>query len=252
MGGLGNYMFQISAAYNLAINHNDKMEFKFSDCHQVHKHIKTYTENIFRKIKFTDSETFNIDNVFIENSFNYSPIEYKENLRLYGYFQSDKYFNKNSEKIKSLFSIDKKSKKIIFENYGELLKSGTCSIHVRRNDYLHLSEYHNVLDMNYYNNAIKLFGDEILFLVFSDDMNWCKENFIGENFIFINNNPDYIDLWLMSMCENNIIANSTFSWWGAFLNNNKFKKVIAPKVWFGNSNKHLIIDDLYPESWIIL
>ena len=252
MGGLGNYMFQIATTYNIALKNNDEMFFRMSDCHQVHKNIRTYTDNIFKKINFIDDNNIKIDNVFIEKEFNYSPIEYNKNLRIYGYFQSDKYFNKNSEKVKLLFGVDENSKKIIFDKYGEILKRQTCSIHVRRGDYIRLSEYHNILDIQYYTDAINLFDKQTLFLVFSDDIEWCKENFIGDNFMFIDGNLDYIDLWLMSMCDNNIIANSTFSWWGAFLNNNKSKKVIAPKVWFGNANKHLIIDDLYPESWIIL
>jgi hypothetical protein len=105
--------------------------------------------------------------------------------------------------------------------------------------------------MDYYRNAIAEFSDDTRFLVFSDDIQWCKENFKGDNFHFIEGEKDYVDLYLMSLCNNNIIANSSFSWWGAWLNNTPNKKVIAPKQWFGKA-KQLNTKDLIPETWIIL
>ena len=89
-------------------------------------------------------------------------------------------------------------------------------------------------------------------LVFSDDIKWCKDNFTEGPFIFVGGGEDYIDLHLMSKCKNNIIANSSFSWWGAWLNNNENKRVIAPKDWFGSSNSHLNTDDLIPGDWEII
>ena len=94
-----------------------------------------------------------------------------------------------------------------------------------------------------------MIGDYKNIVVFSDDIPWCKENLIFDNIIFIEGNKDYEDLWLMSLCEHNIIANSSFSWWGAWLNENKNKKVVSPLNWFGqqsNTNQ----SDIVPESWI--
>ena len=88
-------------------------------------------------------------------------------------------------------------------------------------------------------------------MVFSDDLDWCKETFLGNRFTFISGNRDYQDLFLMSMCKNNIIANSSFSWWGAWLNTNLNKKVIAPKKWFG-PQLSLSSDDIYPNTWEII
>ena len=85
----------------------------------------------------------------------------------------------------------------------------------------------------------------------SDDINWCKENLKGDNIIFIEDEPDYVDLWLMSLCEHNIITNSSFSWWGSWLNKYQDKIVIAPKVWFG-ANKNLNPKDIYCEEWILI
>jgi hypothetical protein len=90
-------------------------------------------------------------------------------------------------------------------------------------------------------------------ILFSNDIDWCKKNLIldGKELIYIENNFDYIDLWMMSLCENNIIANSSFSWWGAWLNKNNNKIVVAPKKWFGNALQHNT-KDLYPEKWIVI
>jgi 5'(3')-deoxyribonucleotidase len=90
-----------------------------------------------------------------------------------------------------------------------------------------------------------------IFLIFSDDIEWCKENFpnISDKFIFIEGNKDYEDLYIMSKCKNNIISNSTFSWWGAWLNQNENKKVVAPLKWFGSSINHNT-KDLYCDGWI--
>ena len=152
----------------------------------------------------------------------------------------------------SLFDIDEKSKKEIYEKYSEILNGETCSIHVRRGDYLGLNGHHPVCDLEYYNKSINLFDKNTKFLVFSDDIKWCQENFKGENFIFISGNRDFIDIWLMSLCQNNIIANSTFSWWGAWLNQNINKKVIAPSKWFGPLKINHNTQDLIPEAWEII
>ena len=92
---------------------------------------------------------------------------------------------------------------------------------------------------------------DITYLIFSNDIEWCKKNFIGNQFIFIEGEKDYIDLWLMSLCKNNIIANSSFSWWGAWLNTNSDKKVITPKNWFGPAINHST-QDLIPEKWFMI
>ena len=104
--------------------------------------------------------------------------------------------------------------------------------------------------MSYYHKAIDIIKPENL-LIFSDDINWCKESFkdYKNKIFYIDDNPDYIELWLMSMCKNNILANSTFSWWGAWLNNNNEKIVVAPTKWFGSAIKHEI-KDLLLEEWI--
>jgi hypothetical protein len=87
------------------------------------------------------------------------------------------------------------------------------------------------------------------FLVFSDDINWCEENLKLENSIYINDEKDYNELYLMSLCDNNIIANSSFSWWGAWLNKNDDKLVVGPTKWFGPAINHKT-SDILPDEWI--
>ena len=141
----------------------------------------------------------------------------------------------------------------------ELLKSdNTCSIHVRRGDFLKHPDHHPAQNLNYFMKATKEMPKDSVFLIFSDDIEWCKNNFpkIPNKFYFIEGNKDYEDLYIMSKCKNNIICNSTFSWWGAWLAEPKI--VIAPDLWltdnaevhqkaFGHwvETRHTV-----PESWI--
>jgi len=247
VGGLGNYLFQIATVYSLSIDNNDFCVFNNKNSVTVHKHFNTYTPNIFRNLKISE-ESFTSS--YSEPFFHFKKIPYQKNLKLNGYFQSEKYFVHNRNLILDLFSIDDDSKNYIKDKYDDILNKKTCSIHIRRGDYLNLPNHHPVCSLDYYNKAIEMM-DVDLFLIFSDDIEWCKKNFIGDKFIFIDKNTDYIDIWLMSLCDNNIIANSSFSWWGAWLNKNPDKKVIAPNKWFGTAIQHNT-NDLTPEVWIKL
>lgn len=250
LGGLGNYMFQITTAYSLALDNKDELIFNINDCLRVHEPISSYKENILRNVNFTEGP-LPIKNNYTEPFFHYQKIPYKKDIKINGYYQSEKYFINNREKILDFYSIDKDSLYLIEKKYGEILKKETCSIHIRRGDYLGLPNHHPTCNMGYYNKAMKIFPEETTYLVFSDDVEWCKEIFTGDNFIIIEDNEDYIDLWLMSLCDNNIIANSSFSWWGAWLNNNKDKRVIVPKRWFGPAINHNT-KDLIPNEWEII
>jgi hypothetical protein len=133
--------------------------------------------------------------------------------------------------------------------------SESVAIHIRRGDYINIkanSMLFEVCDVNYYNLAIKevIKGcDNPLFFIFTQDKLWARENFKGENVFFVGDNSAIDDMLLMSHCKHNIIANSTFSWWGAWLNKNPNKIIIAPKKWYkGNMNNHTI--NLLPKNWI--
>jgi hypothetical protein len=250
-GGLGNYLFQIAAAYAHSKKNEKLLTFDFSNVYVVHQNIDHYKSNIFSKLSF--SKVDKVLSNYNEPFFNYSEIpNFQGSLCLDGYFQSEKYFSFYRDEILNLFDIGVNYKKIIDKKYSELVLKNTCSIHVRRGDYLNHPDVHPTLTLNYYSQAISHFGDEVTFLVFSDDINWCKENLhlLTDKLVYIEGNTDYQDLYLMSICKNNIICNSTFSWWGAWLNQNNNKKVISPSVWFGDKLKHYNTDDLYCENWI--
>ena len=138
------------------------------------------------------------------------------------------------------------------EKYGDLLNVKTTAIHVRRGDYVRHSNHHPVQTMDYFNKGIDVVKDNTYtFLVFSDDIEWCKEHFKVDNIIYIEDEKDYIEIYLMSLCDNDIIANSSFSWWGSFLNKNPNKKVFAPSIWFGPRGPRNFVDIFQPE-WTVI
>jgi hypothetical protein len=178
----------------------------------------------------------------IDIPFNYEPIIVQDNITYNGFFQSEQYFP-DREFILNLFEpsdfINTKLQK-----YSNLFEGTTCSIHIRRGDYLKYS-LHWARDITYYEQGIALVGNVDKYLIFSDDMAWCKTQFIGDHFIFIENEKDYVELFLQSKCNHNIISSSTFSWWGAYLNNKTNCKRIGPAQWFTNN----MANDIVPESW---
>lgn len=220
--------------------------FNIKNTLSVHKNINSYLTNILRNVNI-NMDSFKLLYHYNEPSYTYSPLPKNDNILFEGYFQSEKYLNR--EKILKLYSIDNDTMNYIKKKYSKII-SNSVSIHVRRGDYIYKQDRHPVIDISYYNQAIKYFNYCDNFLIFSDDIEWCKKNFTGNKFIFIEGEADYIDLWLMSLCNHNIIANSSFSWWGAWLNQNPNKKVISPKIWFG-PNKKLDTRDLIPLDWQI-
>jgi len=257
-GGLGNYMFQIAAAYAYGLKYNKKAIFTFESSFVVHKHITTYKNNILNNVELINNKPFFDFKLFNENGFHYNEIPSIDgDVYLNGYFQTEKYFKEYSDEIRKLFSypdeLISSAKEKMADKYGiyETFES-SCSIHVRRGDYLNSPNHHPVQNMNYYMKAIKKMPKDSIFLIFSDDISWCKVNFpdVPEKFIFVEGNTDYEDLLLMSLCKNNITCNSTFSWWAAWLNNNPNKKVTIPSTWFGPAYANYNTEDLYCEGWV--
>lgn len=248
-GGLGNYLFQIAAAYGISKRDNKELIIDISDISIVHSPLELYYNNILRKISFNNVNEFN----FVHNS-HHSPITYIDipvitgNIKLDGYYQNERYFNKYRDDILELFKIDDNTKNYLSKKYSTISFENTCSIHVRRGNYVERQHFHPLQSIEYYKQSISIIGENTLFLIFSDDIEWCQSNldFI-ENKIFISGNLDYQDLYLMSMCNHNIIANSSFSWWGAWLNTHTNKKVIYPSFWFNNGPDSSQIGG---ENWI--
>lgn len=225
MGRLGNQLFQIATTIALAVKNDDDYVFptwSYENDFSLHN---CFSNNI------TNTETYR------EIGFTYSPIPYMPNLNLFGYFQSEKYFEDCQDIIQSLLT----------PTIGLGIQYNHTSIHVRRADYTNLTKEYIQLDMEYYRQAISAIGSQ-KYIVFSDDIEWCKQNFVDDKFIFSENKSPVQDLALMLSCEHNIIANSSFSWWGAYLNKNPSKIVIAPSKWFGPNLPH-DTKDLLPQQW---
>ena len=251
-GGLANNLFQIACAYAYSLKHNKELIISNQKFGISHNSLDMYKENFLKKINLVSDKNFQCFKVYNEPQFNFSEIPYIEgDVYLDGYFQSEKYFSDYENEIRNLLSYTENTN-LIKEKYKNELEKNTCSVHVRRGDYLKYPNHHPVQSINYFMKGIRQMPDDSLFLVFSDDISWCKENLpnIEDKFVFIEENKDYEDLLLMSLCKNNIISNSSFSWWGAWLNENKDKKVIAPSKWFGAANNHNNTIDLYCDKWI--
>jgi hypothetical protein len=248
-GGLGNYLFQIASAYGISKRDNKELKIDISDIAIIHSPLELYTNNILRNIQFG-----NIDNFEFIHQTHHLPITFTDipvingNIKLDGFYQNEKYFKEYRNDIFNLFKIDNTTESYLTEKYSDISFDNTCSIHVRRGNYVERQNFHPLQTIEYYKQAISIIGENTLFLIFSDDIEWCKINlnFI-ENKIFISGNLDYQDLYLMSKCNHNIIANSTFSWWGAWLNNYNNKKVIYPSHWFNNGPDS---SEIGGENWI--
>jgi hypothetical protein len=232
-GRLGNKLFVIATSIALAKSNNDECimpSWKF--------------QNIFPNVKIGNPT---VSNIYNEKQFHYVPIEYQKDMSIQGYFQSYKYFeNYKNDIVDFYFKMNVDKKLDTLWDYDNLV-----SIHIRRTDYIHSQSFHPIVPINYYRDAAHMFKG-YSFLVFSDDIQWCKNTFRGNAFHFVEGYNDYEDLYMMSKCKNNIIANSSFSWWAAYMNKNIDNKVIVPKYWFGPSYAHYNIDDLRPKEWIQL
>lgn len=250
IGGLANNMFQLSCAHAYAKRY-DKIIIIDDSVLGAHKNIENYKTNILSNINFIKSKNFSDFKVYNETTFHYAEIpQLDNNVLLSGYFQSEKYFKDYEQEIRQLFSFPIEWIQTMQNKHTSILQDEKiCSIHVRRGDYLTLPDHHPAVSLNYIMKAVRQFPEEYKFIVFSDDQEWCKKNLMGDKFIFTEPQTDVEDLWLMTQCKNNIIANSSFSWWGAWLNPNPDKKVIAPTKWFGKSYANNNTIDLIPETW---
>ncbi len=260
-GGLCNVMFKLSASISSAIDNGVEYIFSNEFIREIDKHkncggfndYRMYYGNVLRNINFIEKLPSHYRIHTEPGTFNYSPINYNkgENLLLDGYFQSEKYFINNKNYIINLFKPTDEIKKNISEKIENIENS--VSIHVRRGDYLNLPNHHPQQPLSYYSSAVDIIGKDKNYLIFSDGMDEIKSMFdFIPNKRFINLGQNYLDLYAISMCEHNIICNSTFGWWGAYLNENPNKKVIGPKNWFGPELRYLNSSDILPDSWIKL
>jgi len=282
-GGLGNQMFQYAAGRRLANKHNTnlKLDISWFDKQQApdSPSIREFELDCF-KLKPVFAKRFDLARIQMPpNNFKrrvirklFGPIEvFREadtadflpevlnapnNSYLEGYWQSDEYFKDITNIIREDFTFrgdfSEKSQEIV----KLIVKVNSVSLHVRRGDYVthaQFTEVHGMTNLEYYDKAVKELLKKVKdphFFIFSDDPEWCKKNIkLDYPVTYVDHNKKGADdMRLMSLCKHNIIANSTFSWWGAWLNINKGKVVIAPKRWFNDPS--MSIEKRWPESWI--
>ena len=254
-GQLGNQMFQFAATKGIAANRGYDMCIPQHDevFHDgIGNYLKIELDNPFTiqvprgmiKGKVIQEQGFH----FNEDLFNSCP----DNVSLYGFFQTEKYFKHIEDEIRQDFkfnsSIQGECKPIV----DEVLDQSPIALHIRRGDFLINSGNHHNLSLEWYEEALSKFDPDREVVLFTDDPFWAcsQELFKPDRFLLSEGNSSYHDLYLMTQCSDFIIANSTFSWWGAWLANTG--RVIAPSKWFGPNNAHLNTKDLYPSSWEIL
>tara|TARA_R100000008_G_C3579603_1_gene167561 strand:- start:983 stop:1894 length:912 start_codon:yes stop_codon:yes gene_type:complete len=191
-----------------------------------------------------------------------------DNVNLDGYLQTEKYFKHIEDELREDYQFIDGILKPCEEFISEYEK--IIFLHVRRTDYVNLQASHPLLSLDYYKEALKHFDEDTYVLICSDDPEWCsnQELFLDDRFLISDDVETYdhdhrdadghmrksrlpfVDMCLMSLCNGGIIANSSFSWWGAWLQSSKDKKIIAPSNWYGPNLSHVDDSDLIPETWI--
>ncbi|MCA9346914.1 alpha-1,2-fucosyltransferase [Candidatus Saccharibacteria bacterium] len=277
MGGLGNQMFQYALGRKMAMKYKTKLVLDLNfynnqaeidtprsyelDCYKISA--KLFTKPLPTKQTLIDRLT---GKPFFTNWYDEKHYHFDENVfkqsdgTLYnGFWQTYKYFESIRAELLSDFELkntlneaDSRIEKLINQQLS-------ASLHVRRGDYVtnkNANEHHGTKTVDYYSLALQSLQKDVVdfkLFVFSDDIEWCKANLsrIHPNILFVDDErPGYIDMHLMKQCSHNIIANSSFSWWAAWLNDNPDKIVIAPKQWFIDPNKNT--SDVCPASWKLI
>ena len=249
-GGLGNKMFQIATAYSLALYNEDECAFNMQD-HVVHQGNSAYTYqgNVFKKLKELPAN-WQPQYCYQEPRPNYNPIPYYTNMIIQGDFASERYFLTFKNEVIDLF----KDRELIAEIKRKYdgLWDNSVSLHIRRGDYVKSASV--LLTMEYYNTAIGLLEQKETIshiVVVSDDIAWCKNNFRDRRATFIEGEPDYVDFYMQTLCNHNIISNSSFSWWGTYLNENVNKIVYAPAIWY-DYDGYRDFKDFFCDNWILI
>ena len=285
IGGLGNQMFQYAAgrAHSLKLGVSLRLDTRDFSGYQLHQGFELnrlfnccaeiatdidlaktigwqrvkLAQRLLRKPQF---KQFRHKNYVVEPYFNYwSDIkQLKDIVYLDGYWQSEQYFIEFADKIRAEFSFKLPFSAQNAEISEQISQVNAVSLHVRRGDYVSNKKnaFISVCSLDYYRAAIeqtKSQVDKPVFFVFSDDIDWVKSNLVlDKTTVFVSHNDgseSFNDMRLMSLCKHHIIANSSFSWWGAWLNANPNKIVIAPKQWFASK---LDDSDLVPANWLRL
>ena len=283
IGGLGNQMFQYAAGRALSLRTNqafaiNTLEFNHYNLHNGYELHRVFDLQvpIASKSDLTDvigwpaattleyrlpsrlTKILSGAQYYGEESFGYSRkfLHLEGSKYLHGYWQSEKYFKDYADSIRKDFLFKERMTLGNEKIYDQIKNSCSVSCHIRRGDYvnnLKANQIHGTCSVEYYRNAIRWIKESLnnpRFFIFSDDQDWVVRNLaFPANSIFINGNSginSFRDMQLMSLCQHHIIANSSFSWWGAWLNSSESKLVVAPRKWFAADIDDI---DLIPVEW---
>lgn len=264
-GGLGNQMFQYANAFALRKKHPFQlMLFEYNE--SVYTHGGLLIFKIFKNIDehnkvnlchFIKKRAPKLLTAFRKDIGEVEPSKraFVISKHYIGFYQNESFFNEFEKEIHNCFRFNTQLLNDKTSQISNTIKDqNSISLHIRRGDYLNEGDTYNTYTLQYYYDGINYINsiyDNCQIYVFSDDIPWCRNNLKIQNTIFVdwNNGIDsWQDMYLMSLCKHNIIANSTFSWWGAWLNSNPDKIVIAPKIWRQDKQDEKII----PATWIKL
>jgi len=242
-GRLGNQMFQVAATLSIADVLKTKAVFptgaqildvfSLEDCE--------FSNSIEAKFIYEERSFLFDKNVF----------ELPDYCAIKGYFQSEKYFLGKDSLIRKNFTF-KNDILSVAQDAIKAYGNNVCAIHVRRGDYLKFYDTHPYVGDDYYTKSINLVREKspnCKFIVFSDDIDWCKNNRIFQDCHFVENKTDVVELCMMTLCNYHIIANSSFSWWGSKLSSSEM--TIAPKTWFGPKGPEDWVD-VYCNGWAVV
>lgn len=286
IGGLGNQMFQYAVGRALSLRLGQPLRldisgfagyglhhgFELQRVFNCHAELATeadvrdilgwqFSTGIRRVVERPVMAAFRRHGFVVEPHFHYWPgiSQAPRDCYLTGYWQSEKYFCEVSSIIRADFTFKVPLTKRNAEIAAQIGQVNAVSLHVRRGDYARNPKTmatHGLCTLDYYQAAIRYVSDRVeqpYFFVFSDDIAWVKDNLKMDfpcQYVDHNQGAEsYNDMCLMSLCRHHIIANSSFSWWGAWLNTRPEKIVIAPQRWFANDNK---VADLFPSGWVTL
>ena len=254
-GRLGNQMFQYAALVGISKRHGYDFAIppsNYTNQWYDHQLFEVFELPGLKHIGFVPQNF----HVYQEKYFHFDEGLYNnipDNVNLFGYFQSEKYFKNAESEVRKDFTFKSNIFNVCNE-FRKTIKSEVISLHIRRTDYLNSQDSHPIQPISYYEKALSNFDENLPVIIFSDDTNWCKEQelFKLDRFLVSESNSNIHDLCLMTLCDHFIIANSSFSWWGAWISQNQNKKVYAPNNWFGPTLKNNDTKDLFPESWIVI
>jgi len=248
-GRLGNQLFQYSMLRAVSLKNSHVLKLP-----NVKNSDLKYFELSCEELQQADLQ--HITKSFVdEPQFYFRPEVFEQGdfTNFHGYYQSEKYFKEFETQIRKDLTFKKyviDSAKYEIEKYRR--NRPLVSVHVRRGDYLtiHNGLFHTPCSKKYYQEAMDMF-EEVDFLFFSDDMDWCKSNFKGNNIKFSDSNGPVIDFAMITLCDHHVLANSSFSWWSAWLNNKPAKKIVATSSWFGPAGPQDTYD-LIPDEWSVI